>query len=216
MTNYPTFPRWRLSEDAFIIRFSMRNYSWCGNTKSQRRYLLESAYCDRAEAVYVTARRTWFSPAKFKEYLSSFKYGDSFSHNTEPVLIIADHTEFTKINSGIKDIELRLYDDESRSLRVNSIIRFTDPITGEFVDMKAVAFFIYDDFGEIYKIFSDSNVRMGYDEDQPADPNDMLKFFSEDDIRKCGAIAIKLRFVDEEKANAHTIPWKGEAETSKQ
>ena len=52
MTNYSCYPKWR-DYYGIIIEFDDYHYSWSENSKAQRRYLLESSYCDHAKRIYV-------------------------------------------------------------------------------------------------------------------------------------------------------------------
>jgi hypothetical protein len=68
MTNYTTFPTWR--KNGIVIKYSDRQYSWSNNTKSQRKYLLESSYCDDAVEFFVWENNTtYITLESFKEYL---------------------------------------------------------------------------------------------------------------------------------------------------
>ena len=73
MTNYSCYPKWR-DYYGIIIEFDDYHYSWSENSKAQRRYLLESSYCDHAKRIYVCNIKTWFSLEDFKEYLRNYKF----------------------------------------------------------------------------------------------------------------------------------------------
>jgi hypothetical protein len=73
MTNYDKYPAWR-DYYGIIIKFSDNRYSWSENNKAQRQYLLESTYCDNAEAIYVCGDKKWFTRVEFKEYLKNYVY----------------------------------------------------------------------------------------------------------------------------------------------
>ena len=70
MTNYETYPKWR-DASGIIIEFSENRYSWSENNSAQRKYLLESDYCDSARRIYVCCIKKWFSPTQFKDYLKN-------------------------------------------------------------------------------------------------------------------------------------------------
>lgn len=68
MTNYEYFPKHR--KYGIVIKFSDTCYSWSENNKYQRKYLLESKYCDNAVEFYVWENNTTYSSLEsFKEYL---------------------------------------------------------------------------------------------------------------------------------------------------
>lgn len=52
MTNYSCYPKWR-DYYGIIIEFNENQYSWSENSPAQRKYLLESSYCDSAKRIYV-------------------------------------------------------------------------------------------------------------------------------------------------------------------
>lgn len=73
MTTYSTYPKWR-DYYGIIIEFNETCYSWSENTPAQRKYLLESDYCDGARRIYVCNIKTWFTLEDFKEYLRNYKF----------------------------------------------------------------------------------------------------------------------------------------------
>lgn len=73
MTNYSYYPKWR-DYYGIIIEFNENQYSWSGNSPAQRKYLLESSYCDSAKRIYVCNIKKWFSPDEFKDYLRNYKF----------------------------------------------------------------------------------------------------------------------------------------------
>ena len=77
MTNYISFPKWR--DHGIVIKFSDYQYSWSNNTAIQRKYLLNSDYCNDAIEVYVWENDTiYISIDDFKDYLQNYKgYGTS-------------------------------------------------------------------------------------------------------------------------------------------
>jgi len=53
MNNYSKYPFHKLINNSCIICFSKDEYSWCYLTDSQKKYLVESNYLDRAEKIDV-------------------------------------------------------------------------------------------------------------------------------------------------------------------
>lgn len=82
MTNYSCYPKWR-DYYGIIIEFDDYHYSWSENSPAQRRYLLESSYCDHAKRIYVCNIKTWFSLEEFKEYLRNYKFVKRETKTTE-------------------------------------------------------------------------------------------------------------------------------------
>lgn len=73
MTNYSCYPKWR-DYYGIIIEFNENEYSWSENNPAQRKYLLESSYCDNAKRICVCNIKKWFSLDEFKYYLRNYKF----------------------------------------------------------------------------------------------------------------------------------------------
>ena len=82
MTNYDRYPSWR-DYYGIIIEFDENHYSWSENNPPQRKYLLESCYCDNAKRIYVCNIKTWFSLEGFKEYLQNYKFEKRENQSTK-------------------------------------------------------------------------------------------------------------------------------------
>lgn len=71
MNNMRSFPIWR--GHGIAIKFGEHRYSWCENTDANRKYLIESNYCNNAIEIYVFENDiTYYNVNEFKEYLKSF------------------------------------------------------------------------------------------------------------------------------------------------
>lgn len=73
MTNCTCYPKWR-DYYGIIIEFDEYRYSWSEDTPVQRKYLLESSYCDGAKRIYVCNIKMWFTFEEFKDYLRNYKF----------------------------------------------------------------------------------------------------------------------------------------------
>ena len=51
MSNYTTYPKWRLVKNSCIICFGDSSFSWCMLPNNQRLYLLKSGYMSEAERI---------------------------------------------------------------------------------------------------------------------------------------------------------------------
>jgi hypothetical protein len=68
MTNYSNFPKWR--KYGIVMKFNDHQYSWCENSKANRKYLIESKYCSDGIEFYVWENDiTHTNIETFKEYL---------------------------------------------------------------------------------------------------------------------------------------------------
>lgn len=101
---------------------------------------------------------------------------------------------FDMIKSGVKTIELRLYDEKRRLIKIGDLIEFKNIDTEELLYTKVINIYVYKSFGELYTNFSKSS--LGYKNDEIADPKDMELYYSISDIEKYGVVAIKLKVID--------------------
>lgn len=100
---------------------------------------------------------------------------------------------FIKVKEGTKTVELRLLDEKRKTLRIGDKIVFTNRETNEKIDVVITGLFKVDSFGPIYKKYS--KVSMGYNEDDDAKPEDMEEYYSKEEIKKYGCIAIEIEKV---------------------
>lgn len=100
---------------------------------------------------------------------------------------------FIKIKNGTKTVELRLYDEKRKALKVGDKIIFTNIDTNEKMDVIVKGLFKADNFNDIYAKYS--KVSIGYDEKDVANPKDMEEYYSIEDINKYGCLAIEVEKV---------------------
>ena len=100
---------------------------------------------------------------------------------------------FEAIKEGWKTIEMRL-DDEKRSLiKVNDVIEFTNTKTNETMSCLVLKLYHYKTFNELYK--NHSKLSIGYKENEVANPDDMLAYYTIEDINKYGVLGIEIRVI---------------------
>ena len=97
---------------------------------------------------------------------------------------------FALIKSGIKTVEMRLYDEKRRKVSEGDIIKFTSTEGGESISVKVKRMRVYRDFEELYE--SHSPLEIGYTDGETADPEDMLAYYSPENIARWGVVAIKI------------------------
>lgn len=97
---------------------------------------------------------------------------------------------FNKIKEGTKTVELRLLDEKRKTLRVGDKIIFTNRTNNEKIDVVITNLFKADSFEPIYEKYS--KVAMGYNEEDDAKPEDMEEYYSKEEIKKYGCIAIEI------------------------
>lgn len=100
---------------------------------------------------------------------------------------------FEKIKSGKKDIELRLYDEKRKKIKVGDEISFTNKENNEKLCTKVVALYLFDSFEKLYKTLDKE--QMGYDKLEIADPKDMEKYYTKEEQQKLGVIGIQIKVI---------------------
>ena len=100
---------------------------------------------------------------------------------------------FIKVKEGIKTVELRLLDEKRKTLRVGDKIIFTNRANNEKIDVLVTNLFKADSFEPIYEKYS--KVAMGYNEEDEAKLEDMEEYYSKEEIKKYGCIAIEIEKV---------------------
>lgn len=101
---------------------------------------------------------------------------------------------FQAIKEGRKTVEMRLNDEKRSKIKVNDGIQFTNMKTKEILKCKVTNIFKYSDFNELYKNHSKSSI--GYKENEEANPEDMLVYYSKERIMKCGVLGIEILVID--------------------
>lgn len=97
------------------------------------------------------------------------------------------------IERGIKTIEMRLYDERRRSIKINDIIEFTNTADdSKKMSCKVKNLYRFRNFEELYSKLP--LLKCGYIRENvaSANPSDMNKYYSDEQIRCCGVIGIEL------------------------
>ena len=87
---------------------------------------------------------------------------------------------FEAIKDGWKTIEMRLNDENE----------FTNVKTNELLICKVTNLFMYKNFDELYN--NHNKISIGYKENENVNPDDMLMYYSKEDIEKYGVLGIEL------------------------
>ena len=98
---------------------------------------------------------------------------------------------FKSIKSGLKTIEMRLYDEKRRMINDGDIIEFTNRITNEKISTKVIKLYLFNNFEELYKQFD--RISLGYKENEIASPNDMKVYYSKEEQEKYGVVGIEIK-----------------------
>ncbi|MBE6635803.1 MAG: ASCH domain-containing protein [Ruminococcaceae bacterium] len=103
---------------------------------------------------------------------------------------------FELIRSGKKTVELRLFDEKRRLLKIGDEIEFTcTNIDTGCIVCRVEELYRFDSFRELYKSLPLSEC--GYTEDNisSASYKDMEKYYSPDEQKNYGVVGIKLRLI---------------------
>ena len=103
---------------------------------------------------------------------------------------------FQAIKEGWKTIEMRLYDEKRALIKVDDTIEFTNTKTMEKMSCKVLNLYRYPDFAELY--MHHDKLSIGYKENEPASPENMLLYYSAGDIEKYGVVGIELEKICQE------------------
>lgn len=109
------------------------------------------------------------------------------------MLIHLDDKYYQKIKDGSKTIELRLYDEKRRKIKVGDIINFENRKDKEIITTQVIKLHIYPNFYELYKYLNKED--MGYSKDESASYKDMEEFYSLESQEKYGVIGIEIKLI---------------------
>ncbi len=99
---------------------------------------------------------------------------------------------FSMIKSGVKTIELRLYDEKRRKIRIGDEILFTNTENGETLAVKVLDLYVFDSFEELYKTLP--LLQCGYTEQDidSASPDDMELYYPKEKQKEYGVVGITI------------------------
>lgn len=100
---------------------------------------------------------------------------------------------FETIKNGTKTIELRLYDEKRRKIKIGDTICFK----GKASTIKAIvkAFHIFRNFDELYAALPLDKCGYTADELATASPEDMLEYYTKEQIEKYGVVGIEIEVI---------------------
>lgn len=97
---------------------------------------------------------------------------------------------FEMIKSGAKTIELRLYDEKRRKIKVGDTICFNSKTDKLTVTVRALH--IFRNFEELYAALPLGKCGYTADEIATASPDDMLEYYTKEQIEKYGVVGIEI------------------------
>lgn len=100
---------------------------------------------------------------------------------------------FKLIKNGLKTVEMRLNNKDRDIISKCDFIVFHNSYDEEIIKVIVTSVSKFSSFKELYKTYPKQ--RLGYRDNEIADPDDMLKYYREEDIKKYGALAIEISLV---------------------
>lgn len=100
---------------------------------------------------------------------------------------------FVAIKNGTKTIEMRLYDEKRKLVKVGDIIEFTNITTEEKIITQVEHLYLYPSFEELYN--NHNKTELGYKQNEKAVPTDMTKYYSFQEQEKYGVVGIKVKLI---------------------
>ena len=97
---------------------------------------------------------------------------------------------FDLIKAGSKTVEMRLFDEKRRKLSVGGLIVFANTKSKEELIAEIVELKQFDSFESLYADYKKTD--LGYKDDELAKSEDMLAYYSTEEIKKYGVVAIEL------------------------
>ena len=99
---------------------------------------------------------------------------------------------FEMIRDGTKTIELRLYDEKRKKIRIGDILTFTNAESKEILQVKVLELYLFDSFEALYSQLP--LLECGYTKEDvdTASPEDMNVYYPKEMQRKYGVVGIKI------------------------
>ena len=100
---------------------------------------------------------------------------------------------FKLIKNGFKDVEMRLNNKNRDTISKGDFIVFHNSCDEEIIKVIVTSVSKFSSFKELYKTYPKQ--RLGYRNNEVADPDDMFKYYREEDVKKYGVLAIEISLV---------------------
>lgn len=133
---------------------------------------------------------------KFGSFHERFIMSDKNSSNVQIHYMHLNKEPFEQIQSGNKIIELRLYDEKRKRLKLGDIIEFENMDNEKKIFTKVEGLNVYPTFKELYEDIS--LIDMGYTKDQlnNASYKDMEEYYSLEEQKRLSVIAIRISVIN--------------------
>ena len=116
---------------------------------------------------------------------------DAFTENMTHAMQLQP-APFEMIRNGTKTIELRLFDEKRKKIRIGDTISFTNTVSKEVLNVKVLALSVFDSFETLYSRLP--LLECGYTEDDvdTASPDDMNAYYPKKLQQKYGVVGIRI------------------------
>ena len=111
------------------------------------------------------------------------------SVNTHKMNLYPD--AFELIADGRKKVEMRLNDEKRQRLNIGDLIVFSNAESKEELIVEVIDLRCFKSFDELYASYDKTII--GYQKSDIANPDDMYKYYSKEQIDKYGALAIEIK-----------------------
>lgn len=101
---------------------------------------------------------------------------------------------YEKVKNQSKTIEMRLYDDKRKAVQIGDTIEFVNTGNNEIIYCKVINIYKYASFEELYDLHN--KIAIGYEENEEANPNDMLMYYTKENIAKYGVLGIEIKLCE--------------------
>ena len=123
-----------------------------------------------------------------------FKNERYYSKDSKEYVYHLHENPFNLIKRNKKKIEMRLFDDKRQKLKVKDILIFVNRNDeSKIIKTKITALHKFENFEQLYKNFN--KIELGYQKSEKADPKDMEKYYSAEDIKKYGVVGIEIEVI---------------------
>jgi len=101
---------------------------------------------------------------------------------------------FAQIKAGKKWVEIRLFDEKRQKIKEGDNLIFVNIQSGETLRCSVQKLAQFPDFIALYEAYEPK--ALGYEEGEKVDPADMLEYYTIEDVKAYGALAIELLLQD--------------------
>lgn len=98
---------------------------------------------------------------------------------------------FELIGDGSKTVEMRLNDERRKNIKSGDTIVFTNMDTNEKLEAAVLKVISFKDFADLYEHYNKTDI--GYKEDEAANPDDMFMYYTKEQVKKYGVLAISIK-----------------------